>query len=79
MWISRTPNSARSRHGKPLKSTPGKLGLSQDLESGWPKLAVVKHLGVLFFKGPKYTQITTTNGYLLIEMAKTMSGKQAIC
>ena len=38
---------------------PLEQGLSQDLETGCPKLEIVKFLGVLF------TQITTTNMYLL--------------
>ena len=36
-------------------------GLSQDLETGWPKLAIVKFWGVQIFKGgPQYTQPYTS-------------------
>ena len=41
-------------------------GLCQDLETGCPKLTIVKFLGVPLFLGrPQYTQITTTNMHLL--------------
>ena len=44
-------------------------GLGQDLESGCPKLANGKFWGVLFFQErPEYTQTTTSNMYLLIEI-----------
>ena len=42
-------------------------GLSQDLETGYPKFAFVIFWGILLFKGgPQYTQVTTINMYLLI-------------
>ena len=45
-------------------------GLSQDLETGCPKLAVVKFLGVQIFKGDRnYTQISTINMYKFIKIS----------
>ena len=36
--------------------------LNRDYETGCPKLAIVKFLGVQIFKGvPQYTQISTIN------------------
>ena len=43
-------------------------GLSQDLETGRPKLAIVKVFGFLFFKRDHNTQITTIKMYFLIEI-----------
>ena len=41
-------------------------GLSQDLETGCHKLAILKLLGILFYQGRlQYTQITSINLYLL--------------
>ena len=43
--------------------------LSQDLETGCLKLAVVKFLGVQIFKGgSQYTHIPTTNMYKFIKI-----------
>ena len=41
-------------------------GFSQDIEIGWPKYAIVKVIGVSFFKGDLNIFITTRNMYLLI-------------
>ena len=44
-------------------------GLSQDLETGCPKWAIVKILGVQNFQGgPQYTQISTINMYKFIRI-----------
>ena len=45
-------------------------GLSQDLETGCPRLATIKYVGYLFFKeGANInTQIITINMYLLIKI-----------
>ena len=47
-----------------------KQSLSQDLETGCPKLTILKLLGVshIFQGRSPYTHITTTNMYLLIEI-----------
>ena len=46
-----------------------KQGLSQDLETGCLKLAIVKLLGVQIFKGgTQYTQISTINMYKFIKI-----------
>ena len=37
-------------------------------ETGWPKFAIVKFLGILFFKGDYNIQITTMNMHLLTEI-----------
>ena len=43
--------------------------LSQDLETGCPKLAIVNFLGVQIFKGgAQYTQISNINMYAFIEI-----------
>ena len=42
--------------------------LSQDLETGCPKLAIVKFWGILFQGRPQSTQITIINMHLLIEI-----------
>ena len=43
--------------------------LSRDLETGCPKFTIVTFLGILSFKGDNnYTEITTINMYLLIEI-----------
>ena len=41
---------------------PESQGLSQDLETGCPKLTMVKFLGILFFKGGNniYTEVMKT-------------------
>ena len=41
-------------------------GLSQDLETGCPKLAFLKFLGVQ--GGPQYTKISTINMYKFIKI-----------
>ena len=44
-------------------------GLSQDLETGCSKLAIMKFLDINFFQGrPQYIQISTINIYLLNEI-----------
>ena len=45
-------------------------GLSQDLETGCPELAIVKFLGIQIFKGggPPYTQILTIYMYKFIKI-----------
>ena len=44
-------------------------GLSQDLETGCPKWAIVKFLGVQILRGtPQYTQISTINMYKFIKI-----------
>ena len=49
-------------------------GLSQDLETGCQKLTVVKFWGILFFQGrQQYTEITTTNMYLLVKTRHTIN------
>ena len=53
----------------------GIASLSQELETGCPKLAIVTFWGVLFFKGDRgrqYTQIKTKIMYLLIEIRHTI-------
>ena len=45
------------------------LGLSQDLETGCPKLIIVKFWGVLFFKGGhNVLRLPPLNIYFLIEI-----------
>ena len=41
-------------------------GLSQDLETGCPKMAIVNFFGVQILRGPQFTQISTINMYTFI-------------
>ena len=61
-----SPIYNRSLWFTPLLDVFAIQGLNQDFETGWPKLAIVKFLGVLFFEGRPL--ITTIKMYLLIEI-----------
>ena len=52
---------------KPNKDDSSAQGVSQDLQTGCPKLAIVKFWGVQILKGD-YTQISTINMYKFIEI-----------